>query len=195
MEFRELVERRVSVRHFLPDRIDPGDVREMIRIAGLAPSPNNSQPWRFVAITSRALLDEPADEDAARARRKVVWHSTFFTEAPLVVAVVALPYSAVIQGALDGSMLTNARVNAMRGQPDIQSVGAAVEHLLLAATDMGYGGCWLSGPLLARPELERLLGTRAPERLAAMVAIGRPRSPQAADHDRKPLDDILRFIE
>jgi len=209
MEFRELVERRVSVRQFLPERVDPRDVREMVRLAGLAPSPNNAQPWRFIAITRPALLGEmadavrgqletllaePADEDAARAQRKVVWHSTFFTDAPLVVAVVVFPYSPVIQGALDGSMLTNARVNAMRGQPDIQSVGAAVEHLLLAATDMGYAGCWLSGPLVARPALERLLSIRPPDRLAAMVAIGRPRS-HAPGHDRKPLDEILSVID
>jgi nitroreductase len=212
MEFRDLVERRVSVRQFLPDRVDPGDVREMIRIAGLAPSPNNAQPWRFIAIARPALLAEMAaavrsrlvtlvgeaedKEDAARrVGHRVEWFSTFFEDAPLVVAVVAEPYTAVIQGILDGSKLTGARVNALRGQPDIQSVGAAVEHLLLAATDLGYGGCWLSGPLVARPAIEQLLGIEAPDRLAAMVALGRPKLPVVQGHDRKPIDEMLRFID
>jgi nitroreductase len=210
MEFRELVAKRISVRQFLTDPVDPGDVREMVRIAGLAPSPNNSQPWRFVAVTRpgllrdmaatvrtkvHSMLPEPEDEAARRTRQRVEWSSTFFADAPLVIAVVVVPYASVVQGVLEGSGLTGAQVNAMRGQPDIQSVGAAVEHLLLAAADLGYGSCWMSGPLVARDGLERLLGIEAAGRLAAMVAIGRPKLPQAQGHDRKPVAEILRIID
>jgi nitroreductase len=210
MEFRDLVEQRVSVRQFRADPVDPSDVREMVRLAGLAPSPNNSQPWRFVAVTRPALLRDmaaavrakvqallpmPEDDETRQARQFVEWSSTFFADAPLVIAAVVVPYASVVQGMLEGSGLTGAQVNAMRGQPDIQSVGAAVEHLLLAAADLGYGGCWMSGPLVAREALERLLGIEAPGRLSAMVAIGRPISPQAPAHDRKPLEEILRVID
>jgi len=83
----------------------------------------------------------------------------------------------------------------MRGHPDIQSVGAAVEHLLLAATELGYGTCWLSGPLIAREALEALLGVQAPEQLAALVTIGVPAAPPTAGHDRRPVDELLRFID
>jgi nitroreductase len=210
MEFRDLVETRVSIRQFRPDPVAPGDVREMIRLAGLAPSPNNTQPWQFVAVSRpsllrdmatavhqkvRSMLPEPAGDDASRVRQRVEWFSTFFGDAPLVVAVVLLPYESVAQGALEGSTLTGAQVNAMRGQPDIQSLGAAVEHLLLAAADLGYGACWMSGPLVAREALERLLGIGPPGRLAAMVAIGRPAAPHAPGHDRKSIDEILRVID
>jgi nitroreductase len=210
MEFRELVEQRVSVRQFLTDPVAPNDVREMVRIAGLAPSPNNSQPWRFVAVARpellrdmaaavrtrvQSLLPEPEDDEARRTRQLVEWSSTFFADAPLVIAVVVVPYASVVQGILEGSGLTGAQVNAMRGQPDLLSAGAAVEHLLLAAADLGYGGCWMSGPLVARVRLERLLGIEVPGRLAAMVAIGRPKLPQAQGHDRKPVAEILRIID
>ena len=124
----------------------------------------------------REILPEEGSEDARHARQRVEWFSTFFADAPLVIAVVLLPYEPVVEPALEGSRLTAAKINAMRGQPDVQSLGAAVEHLLLAAANLGYGGCWLSGPLVARPELERLLGIEAPGRLAAMVAIGKAAS-------------------
>jgi nitroreductase len=91
--------------------------------------------------------------------------------------------------------LTGAQVNAMRGQPDVQSLGAAVEHLLLAAADLGYGGCWMSGPLVAREALERLLGIGPPGRLAAMVAIGRPGADAHSPRERKAVDEILRLID
>jgi nitroreductase len=210
MEFRELVQQRSSVRHFRPDAVPVDDIREMVRVAGLAPSPNNSQPWRFIAVTNKVLLGrmaetvrakvqtmapESASDDIRRARQRVEWFSTFFADAPLTMAIVSLPYEAVIQGAIEGPTPTAAQINAMRGQPDIQCLGAAVEHLLLAAADMGYGGCWLSSPLVAREALEAALGIAAPARLGAMVAIGKPSGTHAPVHDRKALDDILTIIE
>jgi len=213
MEFAELadlMEKRVSVRQFRPDPVPPGDVREMVRLASLAPSPNNQQPWRFVAVTRKALLremagavsarlqallPEPASEDARRARQRVEWFSTFFADAPLVMAVTRLPYTSVVARALSGSSLSAADINALRGHPDVQSIGAAIEHLLLAATALGYGSCWLSGPLVAREALEALLGIEAPQQLAALVAVGVPAAAPGTEHDRRPVDDILRFLD
>lgn len=210
MEFRQLVESRVSVRQFSAEPVPPADVREMVRLAGLAPSPNNSQPWQFVAVTRpsllkemgeavaikvRAMLADAGSEEARHTRQRVEWFSTFFAEAPLVIAVSLQPYEAVVEMALESSRLTGPQVNALRGQPDLQSLGAAVEHLLLAAADLGYGGCWLSGPLVARDTLERLLGIRPPARLASMVAIGKPATPTTPHRERKAIEDILVTID
>jgi nitroreductase len=210
MEFRDVVEKRVSVRQFRKDPVPPADVHEMVRLASLAPSPNNQQPWRFIAVAREPLLQEMADavrarlrallpvamtEDARRAAQRVEWFSTFFADAPLVMAVTRQPYESVIVRAVAGSSLSAADVNAMRGHPDVQSIGAAVEHLLLAATGLGYGSCWLSGPLIAREALEALLGVQAPEQLAALVTIGVPAAPANAGHDRRPVDELLRFID
>ncbi len=210
MELRDAIAARVSVRQFTKDPVPAADVREMIRLASLAPSPNNQQPWRFIAISRTALLREMADavharvrellataesDDARHAAQRVEWFSTFFAEAPLVMAVTRLPYTSVIDRALPGTAGERPDVNALRGYPDIQSVGAAVEHLLLAATDLGYGSCWVSGPLVAREDLERLLGVQPPEQLASMVALGRPAVRPAAEHDRQPVEALLRFID
>ena len=210
MEFRDLVESRISVRQFTNDPVPEAHVREMVRLATLAPSPNNSQPWQFVAVSRPSLLKEMAavvrakvdamlpaavTETARHARQRVEWYSTFFGDAPLVIAVALMPYESVVQDALEESRLTGAKVNAMRGQPDLQSIGAAVEHLLLAAADLGYGGCWMSGPLVAREALERLLGINPPGRIAAMVAIGRPATAAHSPRERKPVGEILRVIE
>ena len=210
MTLAELVEQRVSVRQFRPDPVSPGHIREMVRLAGLAPSPNNQQPWRFIAITNKPLLEEMADavrgrlralmpaamsEDARRAAQRVEWFSTFFADAPLVMAVTRQPYQSVIARAVAGSSMSAADINAMRGHPDIQSIGAAIEHLLLAATALGYGSCWLSGPLIAREALEGLLGVQGPQQLAALVAVGVPAAPPNGCHDRRPVEETLRFIE
>ena len=210
MEFAELVEKRVSVRQFEPDPVPPEHVRGMVRLAGLAPSPNNQQPWRFIAVTRKPLLQEMADcvrarlrallpaalsEDTRRAAQRVEWYSTFFADAPLVMAVARLPYRSVLTRAVEGAALSAEDINAMRGYPDVQSIGAAIEHLMLAATGLGYGSCWLSGPLIARQALEPMLDIAPPEQLAALVTIGLPATPPAAGHDRRPVEEILRFLD
>jgi nitroreductase len=210
MTLAGLIEQRVSVRQFKPDAVPADHIREMVRLARLAPSPNNQQPWRFIAVTRKPLLQEMADavrarlrallpvtlsEDARRAAQRVEWFSTFFADAPLVIAVVRRPYSSVIARAVEGASLSAADINAMRGYPDVQSIGAAIEHLLLAATELGYGSCWLSGPLIAREALEPLLGVTPPDQLAALVTIGVPAAPPAAGHDRRPVEEILQFLE
>ena len=61
MEFAALAEKRVSVRQFKPDPVPTDHIRGMVRLASLAPSPNNQQPWRFIAVTRKPLLQEMAD--------------------------------------------------------------------------------------------------------------------------------------
>ncbi len=207
MEMKDVIEKRASVRHFVDEPVPEEHLREMIRLAGLAPSVNNSQPWKFIAITNRALLGNMAgavrtavdsclptcgDENEKHAKSQVEWFSTFFEKAPAVIAIVQCPYEAIVDKALKHSGMSHNDINNLRGHPDIESLGAAIEHILLTAVDLGYGGCWLSGPLIARPALEEHLSINAPWRLAAMVAIGKP-SQSVEQKEKKPLEEILEI--
>ena len=206
MELREALEKRASVRQFTEEPVKVDDLREMVRLAGLAPSANNSQPWRFIAITNRDVLKEMgalvqvkvakllanARDDSAKAIAQVEWYSTFFANAPAVVAVASRPYEAVMDEVLPFLGLTHDEINAARGYPDVQSIGASIENLLLAAVDMGYAGCWLSGPLVAREDLEKCLNLPQPWKLAAMAAIGKPAVP-TKQKEKKPLEEIFEL--
>lgn len=207
MELREAIEKRASVRQFSSDSINADHLREMVRLAGLAPSINNSQPWRFIAITNSSLKRKMADivhakinhvlpdaneEQAKKAKAQVDWFSTFFNNAPAVIVVATCPYSAIVDNALVNTALSHEDMNAMRGHPDVESIGAALENLLLAAVDLGYGACWLSGPMIANKELEAELELANPWRLAAMIAIGKP-SAVVKQRDKKPVDEIFEL--
>jgi nitroreductase len=159
----------------------------MVRLAGLAPSVNNFQPWRYLAITNRNLLNRMADvvtekiEEipaskslaASNVKRQVTWFSTFFKDAPALLVLVTRPYETVLESAVE---LSHDEINAMRNFPDIQSAGASIQNILLAAVDMGYGACWMSGAMFARKEIEALLNIGVPEKALAFVVIGKPRS-------------------
>ncbi len=197
MDFKTVVEKRRSIRKFAPDAIPPECLKEMVRIAGQAPSVANSQPWRFVAVTDKNLLKAMAEEVRKKTdqiiphdspvRTKVEWFSTFFVDAPAVIVVLKSPYKAMID-----ESLPHDEVNAMRGFPDIQSIGAAIQNLLLAAVDMGFGACWLSGALIAKDELESLLDIDEPWSIAAMVAVGKPATEPEAK-PKKALEEIFEL--
>jgi nitroreductase len=205
MELKAAIEGRTSIRVFTDQKVRMEDIREMVRVAGLAPSVNNYQPWRYIAILNKALLNKMADVVAAKIeelpasksiaakniKSQVTWFSTFFKDAPVLLALVVKPYETVLETAVE---LTHDEINTIRNYPDIQSAGASIQNILLTAEDMGYGACWLSGPMFAKKEIEAMLNVKSPEKLLAFVVIGHPRS----EHKPKVkpnLADSLEIVE
>ena len=61
MELKAAIEARTSVRNFTETPIPVSDLKEMVRLAACAPSVNNYQPWKFVAILNNELMEDMAD--------------------------------------------------------------------------------------------------------------------------------------
>ena len=209
MELKDVIEKRASIRMFTDEKVPINDIKEMIRRAGLAPSINNSQPWKFITIINEEIIEQMGKivqqkvleyfpheniKEKMMAQAKVLRFSSFFMDAPVIVAVEMSPYKTVIGVLLKGRELSLENVNRLRNFPNIQSIGAAVENLILSAFDLGYGACWLSGLLIARNELEELLGITSPNTLAACVAVGHPRE-IIAQRDKKSFDEIFELID
>jgi nitroreductase len=74
----------------------------------------------------------------------------------------------------------------------LEDGSAAVENMLLAATALGYGSCWLEGYTLPREEeFKALLGIPKEKRLLTLVPIGVPVEwPTKA---KKPLAEVLHW--
>lgn len=181
------------------------DLKEMVRLAGLAPSVNNYQPWKYIAITNKEVLHKMAEIVAVKIaalpskksvatkniKTQVTWFSTFFKDAPAVLALAIQPYETVLESGVE---LTHDEINKIRNYPDIQSAGASIQNLLLSAVDLGYVACWLSGPMFARKEIEEILGIKEPSSLLAFIAVGKPRS-EPRPKEKPNLADSLIIIE
>ena len=204
MELKEAIEKRSSIRNFSDEKVDMNDIREMIRLAGLAPSVNNFQPWKYIVITNKQLMEKMAEKIIGKIRElpikksiasnniksQVTWFSTFFQNAPAVIALAVEPYESVLE---KGVELSKEEINKSRNYPDIQSAGASIQNLLLSAVDMGYGACWLSGPMIAHEELEKLLEIQPPWRLLTFVAVGKPQSPPRIKEKLNLADNLKIF--
>jgi nitroreductase len=203
----EAVAGRCSVRRFLPDPVPHEHVEAMVSLAVRAANAGNSQPWRFVAVeteaTRRAMADAvhaaldvmaglPECRGRARDIRAVRAFATFFADAPVVVAVFALPYVSRADELLALRGVSVEERDRLRQRPDLQSIGAAVQLFVTAAHAMGYGSCWMTAPVLAAPAIEELLSAPAGARLAAVVPVGRPAG-RPRHSPRLSLDEVLAW--
>ncbi|MDX9722112.1 MAG: nitroreductase family protein [Myxococcota bacterium] len=199
MELFQTIHARRSIRSFLPEEVPVQVLRAMVEAAFAAPSINDSRLLSAVAVTRRELIAQMAEVVRRRlgeleiedkqVHRTVEHFSTLFENAPALLVFARRPYEALIDKALGGSLSPEA-VNAMRGYPDLLSVGAAVENALLAATALGYDSCWLSGPLLAGDALAPLLDVQPPALIASLIAVGKRAS---EPKKREPVELAQRF--
>ena len=203
----DAVHGRASVRRYAPERVPREDVAAMVGLAVRAANAGNAQMWRFIAVEDanlRAAMKDAVDaaldvmaawpeaEGMEKELRSYRAYSTFFAGAPLVMAIVGLPYGSVADRLFDARGTPRDERDRLRARPDLQSIGAAVQLLCTGAHTMGYGSCWMTAPILAAPAIETLLGVEPPAALVAVVPIGRPASPPRPS-SRRPVEDVLEF--
>lgn len=205
MDLKQSIEKRISIRNFTDEIVPVEDLKELVRRAGLAPSVNNYQPWKFYAITNKDILAKmavrvsekihqlPSNKSIAskNVKSQVEWFATFFENAPAVIAMVMEDYESVLE---KGVELSHNEINKMRNFPDMQSAGAAIQNILLSAVDLGYGACWLSAPMMAKEALEEILSVKTPYHLIAFVAVGKAVKDLQAK-SKKPMNEIFTLLD
>ena len=208
MDFVKVVEGRRSIRTFLPEPVPEADIKEIIRLGMLAPSAGNRQDWRFLAISNHELKNEikklvqekseeiaeqAGEEEPEKARDKHT--SILFADAPLAVVVLTRFFRSKTDEMLRQSGYAEAEIDYLRMRPDLQSIGGLIQTMLLAAHNLGYGGCWMVAPNIARHEIEKLLEIRPPWSMAALLAFGQPSKKERGGKIVKPLEQALEIIE
>jgi F420 biosynthesis protein FbiB-like protein len=174
------VEARRSIRSFAPGSI-PRDVLDaLVAAACLAPAPHHSRPWRFVVVDADATKQALAAGMAARWRVDLEGDGAAAARIDelLDASVTKLSTAPVlVLGCLTWDGLDRypdeARRRAEWGMA-LLSLGAAVENLMLAATELGLASCWVAAPIFC-PEAARDALTLPEEWLPhALVLLGRP---------------------
>jgi F420 biosynthesis protein FbiB-like protein len=194
------VEARRSIRAFRAAPVARADLDALVTAACLAPAPHHSRPWRFVIVDTddgkRALADgmgarwrtdlagdgvEPArvDDLVESSRRKLM------TAPALVVGCLTWD-------GLD-RYPDETRQRAEWGMA-LLSLGAAVENLMLTASDHGLASCWVAAPIFCPDEARDALALPHDWRPHALVLVGHP-DPDYVGRARPAvrLDDLRAF--
>lgn len=147
----EIINKRRSCRSFDTQVVEPEKVELLLRAAMQAPSAHNEQPWAFIVVTERESLDKYARE---------IQSAKMLKDAPLAIVVCALK-------------------EKIKCPLYPQDLSAAIQNILLEATSLGLGSCWLG--VFPRPErldqVRMLFNIPESAEPFATIAIGYPKDP------------------
>lgn len=151
MDFIELINTRESIRSYDPARPVPDEILNRILDAGrLALSAANRQPWKFLVISSPAMLEKV----------RACYNRDWFRDAPHVITVVGLKSQAWSRR-FDGynSVETDAAI--------------AMTHIILAAANEGVGACWIAN--YDPDKLRQTLNINSDSEVFGITPLGYPR--------------------
>lgn len=167
MEFSDLIAKRYSVRAYRPIPVEDEKVQQVLEAARLAPTAANRQPFQMIVIHTEGRESE----------LKRIYKPEWFVEPPLVICAVGMPGRGW-QRRQDGKSYCDV------------DVAIAMDHLVLAAADLGLGTCWIGA---FEPDAAReVLGLPADVEPIAFTPLGYP-ADQLGPKQRKPLDSLVRY--
>jgi F420 biosynthesis protein FbiB-like protein len=190
MNTLEAIAARRSIRKFKDTPIPEAILDTVLLAATQAPSGKNKQPWRFVLVKGdkRSEMIAQMREGIARSKASgresgsVEWTAKIMEKAPATVFVFNpeglqpwLPHT----------------VDQMIEElVDSQSIGAAIQNMLLAASELGLGSLWICDVFFAYKELQDWLGEKG--EMIAAVSFGYADESPAA-RPRKPRGEVIRL--
>lgn len=151
--FLELLRKRRSIRQFESRPVQQEDVELLLEAMLRSPSSRSLNPWYFVVVTDKELLQELS--------RSKPHGASFLKNAPLAIAVCADPSICDVW---------------------VEDCSIASHNLHLAAADLGLGSCWIQirkrdfdDALTSEKYVARTLGLKEDMRVEAIMAFGYPK--------------------
>jgi len=194
--FREVVRQRRTVRAYRAEDIDQNAIERAIEDACWAPSPHHTQPWRFVVITSDGERRRLAEAMGERWQEDLSQDelSPRLIEGQLKGSRVRLSKAralvVVCMTQRDLDRYPDERRQMAERDMAVQSIGAAIQNLLLALHLNGLGACWMCAPLFCPEVVSQTLDLPKDWEPQALITIGRPVEMPPVP-PRRPMEDLV----
>ena len=191
MHTLEAIGARRSIRKYTDAPVSEEEIRALLEAATLAPSGKNRQPWRFVVVQGERCAEMVDVMRAGIAKLKALgvntgsseWTAEIMAKAPATIFI------------FDDAELPDDGIKSFTDLlwyiVDVQSIGAAVQNMLLAATDRGLGTLWICDVFYAYEELCAWLGES--RLMVAAVAVGYP-DETPGPRPRKSVDEVTAWV-
>ena len=174
---KEILDRR-SIRKYLDKKVSEEEMMAVLEAARLAPSGSNTQPWRFVVVTSPEIKEKIVMADH---------NQKWMLDAPVFIVCVA-DISCRIR---ESSSLVMDEINScFELKQIIRDTAIAIENLLLQATHMGLATCWTGW--YEQDALKTTLNIPSDKFVVGVVTLGYA-AENPAMRKRKELNEIVSF--
>ncbi len=167
MSFIDLITARYSVRSYLEKEVEKEKILQVLEAGRLAPSAVNFQPVHFIVVT----------EEEQKQKIYEVYKRDWIMEAPVIIIIC-------------GDHQVSWKRKDGKDHSDID-VAIVVDHMTLAASDLGLGTCWVCAFDAARcHELFEL-----PENLetSVLLPLGYPNGERPDGIRRKSLEELVSW--
>jgi nitroreductase len=214
VDLEKLIRSRRSVRKWQDKPVSQELLMKAIELATWAPNAGNQQNWRFYVILNKGTIQSMAKavqdigdqvaswlEDDKEVELAARWRGTasLFKGAPAIIGVAASQYQSPADKVLATRDKTDAKARQIRdwrnkADSRIQSIASAIAYLLLIFHQMGLSSVWMTGPMQAKGELEKILHVPAEMDLVALIPVGYP-AESPVSKERKPVAEVCEIIK
>ncbi len=188
MDAIEAIQRRTSVRRFLPDPVPRETIELLLDSAVRAPNHRLTEPWRFAVLTGegrngfadiraahRALrYDDPATAEARSGIEKV---RRDILDTPVIIVIMA-----------------RVSPDEVTREEDFAAVMMATANIMVAAQSLGLGTYLKTGGMMHESALGELVGLPEGYRVVGMLSLGYPAEVETPKR-RRPARELTTWLE
>lgn len=166
MSFLDIAKKRYSVRNFLDKPIEKEKILQVLEAGRIAPSACNNQPWHFIIIS----------DDGLKKKIHEAYPRDWFFSAPVIIVAC-------------GDHNKSWKRRDSKDHCDVD-IAIAVDHMTLAAADIGLGTCWVCA--FDAEKCHKLLNLPNHLEVIALLPLGYPDCDKP-EKTRRQLDDIVSW--
>ncbi|NMB97861.1 MAG: nitroreductase [Clostridiaceae bacterium] len=167
MSFMILIKSRHSVRSYKDVPVEKEKLLQMIEAARNAPSATNAQPWHFIVVTDKQIKDELAE----------TYPREWFKSAPAIIVAC-------------GDHSRSWKRKDGKDHCDID-IAIAVDHMMLAATELGLGACWVCA--FDAEKCHEILHLPQNLEVIVLIPVGYPDEKDQKEKKRKNIGEIVSW--
>ena len=189
MEFKEVINRRRSIREFSNKALTKSQMNYLFNAARLSPSAANRQPWKFVVLENDAknkvadiLEKDITKEDLIDIQKPTTYYNAASSLINSIRIIREVPVLILVFRNKDEDWLCG----------DYLSIGSAVEHIALAAVDINLSSLWIRDVIYKSEEIAKYVKHEKDELVVGMV-IGYGTEPYYKIN-KKGISDIVEWL-
>ena len=167
MDVLEAIRKRKSVRKYLNKKVEEDKLFAVLEAGRLAPSASNRQEWRFIIVR-----DQVSKKKLAEAAN----NQSFIAEASIVIAACAE---------------TDEHVMSCGQACYPIDVAIALDHITLAAVELGLGTCWIGA--FDEKKVKQILEIPSEVRVVALMPLGYPYDSSVVNKNRLSISEISKY--
>ncbi|MBA7714664.1 Albonoursin synthase [subsurface metagenome] len=164
MDFLELAKKRYSVRAYKSTPVEDEKLKYILEAARMAPTGSNQQAFQLIVIHTKDREEE----------LRPIYNKDWFVQAPIIICACA----------------TTSQGQAYDEGRSYGNVAIVMDHLILAATNLGLGTCWIGAfdPKAARD----ILGLPEEVKPIVFATVGYS-DDEPRPKVRKSIDELVRY--